>query len=81
MPVATLTTKGELVVPQPIRQYMHLHAGDRLEFVINGDGDVVIRRRVSDVTELKAMLRKPERKPVSLSQMDKAIRRRAGRTS
>ncbi len=81
MPAATLTTKGQLVIPQPIRQYMHLHPGDRLDFVINDDGDVVIRPLVSDVTELKGMLRKAGRKPVSVREMNKGIRERAGRSS
>ena len=81
MPAATLTTKGQLVVPQPIRQYMHLQPGDRLDFVINDDGDVVIRPLVSDVTELKGMLRETGRKPVSVTEMDKGIRERAGRAS
>jgi len=60
---------------------MHLHPGDRLDFVINDDGDVVIRPLVSDVTELRGMLQKDGRKPVSVREMNKGIRERAGRPS
>ena len=33
MPAATLTSKGQLVVPKSIRDRMGLHPGDRLDFV------------------------------------------------
>lgn len=81
MPAATLTTKGQLVVPKAIREHMSLHAGDRLDFVIKGDGEVVIRPMELDVRELKGMLRKPGRRPVSLEEMGEAVRKRAANLS
>ncbi len=81
MPAATLTTKGQLVVPKPIREYLHLQPGDRLDFVVNDDGEVIVRPLVSDVSELKGLLRRPGRKAVSLREMNRAIRERGGRAS
>ena len=79
MPSATLTTKGQLVIPKPIREHMNVHPGDRLDFVIREDGEVTVRPQTMDVTELRGRLRRPGRKPVSLDEMDRAIRERAGK--
>ncbi len=74
MVAAKLTSKGRLVVPKPIRDHMHLHPGDRLDFVIQGDGEVVIRAINSHVRELSGILKVPGRKPVSLEEMKRAPR-------
>ena len=79
MPVATSTSKGQLVIPKEIREYMGLQPGDRLDFIVQGDGEVVIRPAVSDVSALRGILKTAGRKPVSLSSMKRAIRKRAGR--
>lgn len=79
MPIATLTSKGQLVIPKDIREYLHLQPGDRLDFVIQDDGEVVLRPAVADVRELKGLLHKPGRQPVSIVAMQNAIRARAGR--
>ena len=79
MPIATLTSKGQLVIPKAIREYLHLHPGDRLDFVIRDDGDVVLRPAVTDVRDLKGLLHQPGRPPVSLRAMQRVIRTRAGR--
>jgi bifunctional DNA-binding transcriptional regulator/antitoxin component of YhaV-PrlF toxin-antitoxin module len=61
------------------REYMNVHPGDRLDFVIRTDGEVVVRPQTLEVTELRGRLRKPGRRPVSLQEMDRAIREQAGR--
>lgn len=40
---ATISTKGQLVIPQRIRQALQLRAGERLTLTIEGD-DLVLRR-------------------------------------
>ena len=78
MATATLTSKGQLVIPKPIRDLLHLHPGDTLDFMVQESGDVLMRPAVEDVRKLKGVLRKPGRKPVSLDAMRQAIRRRGG---
>ena len=34
---ATISTKGQLVIPQRFRKAMHLQAGDRVSFSLEGD--------------------------------------------
>jgi len=77
MTESTITTKGQCVVPKKIRDYMRLNPGDRVDFVIREDGEVFIRPVVLDVNELKGLLKKNGRKPVSIKEMDKAVRKRA----
>jgi AbrB family looped-hinge helix DNA binding protein len=75
MPTATLTSKGQVTIPRPIRQALKLSAGDRLDFVLEAAGRVVLRPAIRDVGELKGLLRRASRKPVSLEAMNAAILR------
>jgi len=80
MAESTITTKGQCVVPKKIRDYMRLHPGDKIDFVIREDGEVYVRPVIMDVRELKGRLKKPGRKPVSLKDMEEAVRKRAGKS-
>ena len=73
MPVATLTSKGQTTIPKEIRELLGLSPGDKLDFVVESDGRVVLRPATLDVRALRGMLRSKARKPVSLEQMDRAI--------
>ena len=73
MAVAKLTSKGQLVIPQVIRQHLHLQQGDSVDFIIQDDGEVVVRPATRDVRDLKNILPKPK-KAVSLAEMDRAVR-------
>ena len=77
MPTSTLSSKGQLVIPKAVRDLMHLEAGDRVDFVVQDDGEVVIRPAATDVRDLKGALKKSGRKPVPIAKMKAAIRARA----
>ena len=81
MTTATLTSKGQLVIPKPIREYLHLHPGDMLDFMIQESGDVLMRPAIEDVRKLKGILHKPGRNAVSLDAMRRTIRQRGGALS
>jgi antitoxin PrlF len=73
---ATITSKGQVTIPQEIRQQLRLRRGHKLRFTIeNGDRAVMtpVSKRLS---ELAGILPKPKR-PVSLEEMDEGIRRAA----
>lgn len=74
MAISTLTSKGQLTLPQAIRTRLNVHAGDTVDFVIEPDGTIVVRAGRSDVTALRGLLHKPGRHPVTLAAMDEAIR-------
>jgi antitoxin PrlF len=75
---ATITSKGQITIPKPVRDALRLRKGDRVDFVLETDGTVRLLPVTSSVTALKGMLPSPG-KPVSLAAMDRAIRQRAGR--
>jgi len=80
MTESTITTKGQCVVPKKIRDYMRLNPGDKIDFVIREDGEGYVRPVILDLRELKGQLKKPGRKPVTLEEMEKAVRKRAGKS-
>ncbi|MBM4127525.1 MAG: AbrB/MazE/SpoVT family DNA-binding domain-containing protein [Nitrospira sp.] len=78
MPTSTVTSKGQTTIPKEIREHLHLKPGDRVEFVTEEDGRVMVLAATVDVTELAGML-KPPAKPVTLEDMAQAVRKRGGR--
>jgi antitoxin PrlF len=79
MPSATITSKGQVTIPKAIRQALKVGVGDRLDFVVEAGGRVLIRPGVTDVSDLKGLLHRPGRRPVSLAEMDAAIARQGRR--
>jgi antitoxin PrlF len=73
MPSATLTSKGQITVPKSIREHLHVAEGDQVDFAIAASGDVVMHRITGSVSALAGLLRRPQRKTVSLEVMDNAI--------
>ena len=75
---ATITSKGQVTVPKPVRDRLHLRAGDRIDFVLEDDGCVRVTPVNASVARLKGMVPKPE-VPVTLEEMDEFIAREAAR--
>lgn len=78
MPQSKLSSKGQVVIPKEVREFLDIHSGDRIDFVVREHGEVVIRPAVVDVRELRGRLRRPERDPVTVEEMSEAVRRRGG---
>jgi len=78
MSASMLTSKGQTTVPKDIRDHLHLRPGDRIEFVIEPDGRVVLVSASFDAADLAGALPLPKR-PVTLDAMKAAIRKRRGR--
>ena len=77
MPSATLTSKGQLTLPKVIRERLRVRAGDRVDFIVQDDGAIVVRAATVDVRELKGLLHRKGIKRLSVEQMNAVIRRRA----
>ena len=77
MTVATLTSKGQTTIPKQVREHLKLNAGDKLDFVIESEGRVVIRPAKLDVRELKGFLKRRDGKVLSIEEMNAAIARGA----
>jgi len=76
MPTATVTSKGQVTLPRKVREALRIRPGDRIDFVLGRDGEVRLRAEEMDVSELRGLLRRPGRRPVSLQAMEDAICRR-----
>lgn len=77
MAESIVSTKGQVVIPASVRSELGVEAGSRIEFVRTDEG-WLIKPATLPITCLKGVLRKP-RKPVSVEDMNRAIKRRAGR--
>lgn len=73
MPVTTLTSKGQVTIPQRIREQLRWKAGDRLDFTVDRDGRVVVELLGGDARELRGILRREGDSTLSVEAMDKAI--------
>ena len=40
----TITVKGQVTIPKKVRDALHLAPGDQVDFEVNADGDVVVRK-------------------------------------
>ena len=76
MALATLTSKGQVTIPKAVRDSLHLHAGDKVEFVITETKDALLRPVTKKVDDVFGRLHKPGRKPVSIEKMDAGIRKK-----
>lgn len=79
MSAATLTSKGQTTVPKKIREHLRLQVGDRIEFLIEEDGRVVLVPASYHAADLAGMLPRPKR-AVSLERMRSVIRQRGARS-
>jgi antitoxin PrlF len=71
MAITTLTSKGQITLPKEVREHLHLGKGDRLEFVIRGDGEVQVKPVAGSYRELLGMLRRPGRPLPSEEALDR----------
>lgn len=79
MPTSTITSKGQVTIPRAVRQRLNWRTGDRLDFTVDASGRVIVELAAGDIRELRGLLHRPGRKPVSVEEMNEAIRRHAAR--
>jgi antitoxin PrlF len=72
MTTATVTSKGQITIPAPVRAALGLEAGSRVEFVELDTGRYAFVAATEPVQSLKGMLRKPAA-AVSIDHMNDAI--------
>ena len=75
---ATITSKGQITLPKPLRDTLQLSQGDRVAFFVDEDGSVRLIPKRQSIRQLKGVLAPPPT-AVSLEDMDRAISRGARR--
>ena len=79
MATATVTSKGQITIPRAVRQSLRLRTGDRVEFVVQGRNEAVLKTVTRTVDEVFGLLRKPGRSAKTVEQMNEGIARRMRR--
>ena len=80
MALATLTTKGQVTIPKNVRELLKLHTGDKIEIIVTGEREAVIRPVSKNVDDIFCKLHKSGRKAVSIEAIDETIRNRMKNT-
>ena len=73
MPTATLTSKGQITLPQAVRSALGLETGDKIDFVPEPGGGFRILALRRDVRELKGLFAGRASVPVSIDDMANAV--------
>lgn len=76
MPRATMTTKGQITIPKSVRDALHLNPGDRVDFILGGEGMAILQPATLDIRDLRGILHRPGMKPVSVEAMRQIVARR-----
>ena len=70
--VSRLTSKGQVTIPQKIRQHLGIRPADKVAFVIADDGQVVVRPARFRIADLAGSV--PALPPGSTQDIDEQIR-------
>lgn len=77
MPSSTITSRGQTTIPKDIRRYLGLRPGNRIDYVIDDEGRVVLRPATYDVRDLHGVLHREGDEPLSVEEMNRIVRERA----
>ncbi len=75
MSISRLDRKGRTTVPKAVRRRLGLKPGDKIHFLVEDDGRVVMLPVTLHIRDLRGSLPKPL-KPVSVEQMSETARKR-----
>ena len=76
MTLVTITTKGQVTIPKKIRELLNLKSGDKIEIVSTEKGEAIIRPVSKKVDDVFCKLYDPNRKMITVEDMDEAIKER-----
>ena len=65
----TMTSKGQVTVPQVIRQRLGLRSGDKIAFTLLADGTVILRPKTLKPQDVAGVLRQSGQQRISIDDM------------
>jgi len=65
-----------VTIPKNVRELLKLHTGDKIEIIVTGEREAVIRPVSKNVDDIFCKLHKSGRKAVSIEAIDETIRNR-----
>jgi len=73
MAQVTITSKGRITIPKSVRDSLHLHAGDKVEFIVQGEKEALVKTVPKTVATVFGRLYKPGRPRKRVEQMNEAV--------
>ena len=77
---ARVTSKGQVTLPKRLRQSLGIREGDQVEFAMESSQKASVRRIKAPGSSSGIMKHLAKKSPVTIYEMDKAIRAVAART-
>jgi AbrB family looped-hinge helix DNA binding protein len=77
MSVLTVTSRGQVTLKKDILKHLGVNPGDRINVEMLPDGRVEVRadRRKGKISDAFGMLKREGQRPVSIEEMNEAIRK------
>jgi hypothetical protein len=77
----TVTAKGQVTLRQAVLEHLHVRPGGKVNVSLLPGGKVEVRSAAGGhkLSDLKGMLYRPGRRPISLEEMQEAIEQGAAR--
>ena len=76
MQQTTLASKGQITIPKFVRDSLALHAGDKIEFVLTENNEVLLRPVTKKVDEVFGRLFKADRPAIDIDEMDARLKQK-----
>jgi len=73
---STLTSKGQITIPKSVRDSLALHAGDKVEFVLTENNEVLLKPVTKKVDEVFGRLFRAGRPAVDIAEMDALLKKK-----
>lgn len=73
---STLTSKGQITIPKSVRDSLALHAGDKVEFVLTENNEVLLKPVTKKVDEVFGRLFRAGRPAVDIAEMDTLLKQK-----
>jgi antitoxin PrlF len=77
MSEATITSKGQVTIPKPVRDALGVEAGDRIDFVDTDKGFLIVPVK-RDLKALRGMFKGRRKKPATIEEINAAIAEMGG---
>lgn len=71
--LARITSKGQVTIPKEIRQALQLNKGDRINFALNKNNEVVLQSMSKDIDSLVGIIKTS--KKATVEEMNASIRK------
>jgi antitoxin PrlF len=71
--MSTVTDKGQVTLPKPLRDELGIEPGMKVDFQAQPDGSIRLRVRPSGSRGLAGLLARPGERPRSLDELDAGV--------